>query len=95
MGGFKILSMTLHRDPHITATGIACVAALDVQIGPVALLDCTLARYDSGDFDLWPPRARSSRKTSAITIEKGARKEIREAAVAAYRALGGDVMAEG
>lgn len=74
--------------------GETIVAAFDVKANGIILRGCVLVRSSSGEVVVWPPNvftgSRPGDRPKQVTIADGSlRRNIKEAALTAYRALGG------
>jgi len=70
----------------------AILGSMSVELGPILVTGCALARMERGDFKVWMPSF--GRHQRLVIRDRGERERIVAAALNAYRALTGRDPAE-
>ena len=70
----------------------AVLGQMSVELGPLLVVGCVLARLDRGDFKVWMPSL--GRNNRLVIRDHGERDRLLLAALKAYRALTGRDPAE-
>lgn len=94
MSDFRIVGISLARDGRASKTGHVNLAFLDVEVGPVLVKGCALVRLfgEPGEaaLRLFTPTL-SDDNRRGVVFSKGIGIDIRNAAVAMLKAVGGEV----
>jgi hypothetical protein len=88
---FTVISVAVHSPP-IEAAGARLMAHMTVQYGAIVVVGAVLTQYEAtGDIRVKMPMSGRNRRTTVRDPE--AAQQLLEAALAAYRALGGNIAA--
>lgn len=93
MSDFEIRGLTRLTKHTPNKSGFVILAYFDCRIGVVEFRGCALAQRDTRGIELWEPRLNGleSARRAVFIADTDTKRDLKNAAVAVLRALGGTV----